>query len=40
MIALGHRITIYDALYIALAATKGLPLLALNNNQGGKLLER
>ncbi|GAB6944246.1 type II toxin-antitoxin system VapC family toxin [Vulcanisaeta sp. JCM 14467] len=34
MIALGHKIPIYDALYIALATAKGLPLLTLDNKQG------
>ena len=34
MISLDHKIAIYDALYIALAAAKGLPLLTLDNKQG------
>ncbi|ALL00343.1 hypothetical protein Pyrde_0293 [Pyrodictium delaneyi] len=32
-IALGHRITVYDALYLALAREKNLPLLTLDEKQ-------
>ncbi|WP_243665551.1 type II toxin-antitoxin system VapC family toxin [Vulcanisaeta sp. JCM 16159] len=33
-IAMDNRITIYDALYVALAISRGLPLLTLDNKQG------